>query len=571
MELQRNAPCTLGIVYRTEELTDGRDRRQDLGHHDHDNVPSRTFDRMMRNTRTALVLLAACIALSYRAQSTYQLVLEGLGHGDSLVYNDAALFVDGSVVMLFRSRNDSINPTRTVVTKVSPDGSILWARSYGSEAILRTQRVVAMPDGGLASFAPLLNFSGPVTYQLDRFDQGGDLLWSKRYEATIDMYDYGYSSAKALADGGIVMNLGLFHIPTFIRTDADGNPVWARSYRTIDEDPGVKTPTFDFVVTDDGGLVITEKAIFDMMLTRTDGDGVVQWTHRYACGQYTHTKTAAQLVNQDLLVAGYVNEYDEVPFIARLDSTGNIIWARSYSGLDIADGFQHIVELSNGDILLSGRQRISSDLCLRISASGEPLERVYLDATFSDPAIEIIGLDNGLPVFAGQARITSNDASGQRFHLWRLDPSYAGSCGLGTENENPTDYLDFSSSYDVSDGIEVAEQEISLSTPTTISESLMLTSEELCATLAVSGPIKADRLAVRPSLVQAGEEFSVSMDSEGGTLSVVSPDGRVVNSSPGYATSSNAIATTGWARGCYLVYLRDAKCRILGSARISVW
>ena len=185
--------------------------------------------------------------------------------------------------------------------------------------------------------------------------------------------------------------------------------------------------------------------------------------------------------------------------------------------------------------------------------------------------MELIGLNNSLPMFAGQARITSNGTSGQQFHLWRLHPSYAGSCGLGTENKNPADYMDFSTSYDITDGIEVADQEITLSTPTTIPESLMLTSEELCATLAVSGPVNADRLAVRPSLVQAGEEFNVSIDSECGTVRIVSPDGRMINSSPCCASSSKVIATTGWACGCYLVSLRDANGRLLGTSRISVW
>ena len=97
----------------------------------------------------------------------------------------------------------------------------------------------------------------------------------------------------------------------------------------------------------------------------------------------------------------------------------------------------------------------------------------------------------------------------------------------------------------------------------------MLTSEELCSILGVSSPTRNDRLIVRPTLVHVGEEFSVSIDADG-TISVVSPDGRVLNSRPCNKISPMVLNTTGWPRGCYLVCSRDLKNRVIGTARISI-
>jgi hypothetical protein len=522
---------------------------------------------MLGTTRMGLMLLAVSATLRTPAQSNYQRVLDPMVGAELMQYNDAALFSDGSVAMVFRSPQDSVTPTTTVVAKISANGDVLWARSYTSDAALSGQRVVAMPDGGLAAFAPVVSIWQHKPYQLDRFNADGELIWSRRYEGA-SLYDYGYSSAKATPDGGFVMNLGLFWTPTFIRTNANGDPIWAKSYRTIDIDPGVKTPTFDFAVTNDGGLLITEKAIFDMMLTRTDGDGTVQWNHRYGCGNYVHAKTAIQLANADLLVAGYMDEYEHIPYAVRLDGSGTVIWARSYAGLDVSNGFQRIVELANGDILLSARRKVGADVYVRVSAEGEPLERVFADADLSSTAMELVGRYNDLLVLAGEAQLSLS--AGQRAQLWRLDTELTEACGINSSEDSFTDAIDFSDSYDITDGIEVMDQEVILTTPTTTAGAASISAEDLCAILHV--PEAANTMAwdVRPSLVHPGEVISVSLPAGQGSLSVLAPDGRVMNMTTYGANSTTSLPTTGWAGGCYLVCLRDAGGRLLGMSRVSV-
>lgn len=527
--------------------------------------------------RSSLTLAAAITAGAAHAQAgSFQLALDPPGNNTFLQYADASLFDDGSIVVLAQN-SWSLMTSTGVVTKLSVDGAILWSRSIepsGTAYAMVAKRVLAMPDGGVTVFASVNDALWTESeFALIRFDANGAMQWSQRLSpgpGPLD-WDYGYSAARPTADGGLVVNMGMTTIPTFVRMDPDGNVLWARSFITDDPDTS-KVPTFDFGIDDNGGLIITEKANADMMLIRTDADGNVLWSHRYPSGLYTHTKIAVPLANGDLLCSGY----SDSPFAARLDPAGNILWMRNYAMTGIWDGFHRIIELDGGDILLSARcnstgsPMTSSDLMLRIDANGTPLGRIQLTTDLLAPAMELVGLNNGMLVFGGQATVPVDGGYDVYHMLWRVDASLDATCGVDPALV-PVTTTDLEPLVTMTDGCNATDRLVDLASFPVDVVNAVYAATDLCAM--ITNVHEQDALpvvAVFPSPVVQGGNATIELDGDADRIEVLAADGRIVASIAVNARPRLQLATNGWSSGLYVVRATDRDGVLRASARLIV-
>ena len=145
--------------------------------------------------------------------------------------------------------------------------------------------VKALPGGGFV----IVGDAGSDTYKrqarLTRLSDYGTLIWHRtlgsgekedRGEALVVLAD-GYAVAGAIRSVSAGASDGWI-----IRTDLDGNKVWAKSYG------GEKTDLFEGIAaTSDGGFVAAgtnrsiKNSLEDGWLLRTDKDGVVLWQDTY--------------------------------------------------------------------------------------------------------------------------------------------------------------------------------------------------------------------------------------------------------------------------------------------------
>ena len=154
-----------------------------------------------------------------------------------------------------------------------------------------------------------------------------------------------------------------------------------------------------------GGYDPTNAGHSDVVLTRLDGSGALQWMKTYSTGSVPSEYGRDILTTSDggMAVAGYL-EAGQV-FIMKLDANGDQQWTKTYDapgffGLQMASGFIQLPD--GGYALTSTSQFLSNDawLMLRTNSTGDVLWSDRLDFTGGYP-MDVAALPNGDLIFIG--------------------------------------------------------------------------------------------------------------------------------------------------------------------------
>ena len=185
---------------------------------------------------------------------------------------------DGGYVIAAMDCNEGF-PNNLLLIKTDASGDTLWSRACGgSLPYYPGMSVQQTDDGGYVACCTRWNSNRETDAALVRTDSTGQLLWVKNYGGGRE--DWGNSLAKTL-DGGFVIagntaNNGTTGFDVWlIKTDADGDTLWTRTYGGIDNDMG-----YSVQATSDGGYVIAGKTWSEglrsqVLLIKTDAEGNV--------------------------------------------------------------------------------------------------------------------------------------------------------------------------------------------------------------------------------------------------------------------------------------------------------
>lgn len=167
---------------------------------------------------------------------------------------------------------------------------------------------------------------------LIKVDGDGNLKWQRAYGG--DKSDYGHSVIEPLG-GGYVMagNTESFGNGSsdvyLIRTDADGNPQWEKTYGGKDADEGLA-----MAQASDGGYIIAGSTRSfgnggsDIYLVKTNTRGDLQWEKTYG-GTYDDVATAIEHARDGgYIISGHygVGEGQYEPYLLKIDALGNMQW-----------------------------------------------------------------------------------------------------------------------------------------------------------------------------------------------------------------------------------------------------
>jgi hypothetical protein len=178
--------------------------------------------------------------------------------------------------------------------------------------------------------------------------QGPDTLWTKTHGG--ESSDYGYSIQQTSPDGGYVVLGTTFSFGAggydfyLIKTDADGEAEWARTYGGSGTDYGRSIQQ-----TLDGGFIITGytntsgAGNYDLLLIKTDSAGVQDWAYTYGGGADDRGYFVRQTVpDSGYIAVGYTETYGSGGgdvFIVRTDAEGGILWGDGYGGTGWDEGW----------------------------------------------------------------------------------------------------------------------------------------------------------------------------------------------------------------------------------------
>jgi hypothetical protein len=265
---------------------------------------------------------------------------------------------DGGYIVAGETYSFCVGWDDIFLIKTDANGNIQWVKTYGGTSIDGASSVQQTFDGGyiLAGFTISLG-AGSGDILLIKTDANGNVIWAKTYGGA--NYDYA-SSVQQTSDGGYILAGTTISLDVssadiiLIKTDANGNVQWAKTYGG--------TGASSFQQTSDGGYIVAGGTYSfgagsaDIILIKTDANGNIIWAKTYGGTDYDWASSVQQTSDGGYIVAGYTGSFGagwEDIFLIKTDANGNIQWAKTYGGTSI-DGAYFVQQTSDGGYIMAG-------------------------------------------------------------------------------------------------------------------------------------------------------------------------------------------------------------------------
>ncbi|MCP4583730.1 MAG: T9SS type A sorting domain-containing protein [candidate division Zixibacteria bacterium] len=210
-----------------------------------------------------------------------------------------------------------------------------------------------------------------------------DTLWTRTYGGSRDEVA---RSIYPTSDGGSVI-AGVSNSADrdgtdfyLIKTDADGEIDWSQSYGNDSNEDA-----HSVIQASDGGYIMAGnsqqygRAINEIYLVKTNALGHLEWDRTYTPGEQSHLGLSAcsilELGDGGYLIAGSAIQFGPVYgrfVLIRTDSSGDSLWSRTYAGSNFGAWASCLIETTDGNFIISGRNGFESYLT-KISDDGDVL------------------------------------------------------------------------------------------------------------------------------------------------------------------------------------------------------
>jgi hypothetical protein len=244
--------------------------------------------------------------------------------------------------------------------KTDANGNVQWAKTYGGTGYEGAYSVQQTSDGGyiVAGYTDSFGAGGSDIF-LIKTDANGNIQWAKTYGGTYE--DIAFS-VQQTSDGGYIVagwtwSFGALWRDIFlIKTDANGNIQWAKTYGGTYEDIA-----FSVQQTSDGGYIVAGRTgsfgagTVDAFLVKTDANGNIQWAKTYGGTYEDYAYSVQQTSDGGYIVEGWTFSFgaglNDI-FLIKTDANGNIIWTKTYRGTEWV-GVSSVQQTSDGGYILA--------------------------------------------------------------------------------------------------------------------------------------------------------------------------------------------------------------------------
>jgi len=269
---------------------------------------------------------------------------------------------DGGYIVAGWTTSFGADSTDIFLIKTAANGNVQWAKTYGGTDDDRVYSVQQTSDGGYIVAGTTWSFgAGSADLFLIKTDANGNIIWAKTYGGTY--YEYA-SSVQQTSDGGYIVVGGTSSFGAgspdifLIKTDANGNIQWAKTYGGTDWEEVSSVQQ-----TSDGGYIVAGltdsfgAGYYDIFLIKTDANGNIQWAKTYGGTDYDWANSVQQTSDGGYIVASFtlsfIGGWGDI-FLIKTDTNGNLQWAKTYGGTYWEEAYS-VQQTSDGGYIVAGR------------------------------------------------------------------------------------------------------------------------------------------------------------------------------------------------------------------------
>jgi hypothetical protein len=275
-------------------------------------------------------------------------------------FADLVIQDDGSIIAVGHTAASPGRSTDIYAVKTDADGNLIWQTIFGEFEKDEAHAIIKAADGAyiLAGETNNTEASGGIKdAMLVKLDGGGNVLWNKLYGTTEG------EDARSIAptiDGGYVFtgirSVGVSGFDIyFVKTDAEGNQLWEKTYRGGEAGNSV-APTADegFILA---GYTVSQGAGGqDIYIIKTDGAGDTLWTRIYGGINGETASAVIQTSDFGYLIVGGTESFgaggNDV-YLIKLNNDGTESWVRFYGG-ESGDRASSVMEKPGDGYIVTG-------------------------------------------------------------------------------------------------------------------------------------------------------------------------------------------------------------------------
>jgi hypothetical protein len=308
----------------------------------------------------ALLLVGLGVGKSVAQAPSWEWVKTFGGSGNDEGYS-VQQTSDGGFILVGTTRSFGAGGPDVWLIKTDAEGNKLWEKTFGGIRDDRGHSVQQTSDGGFIVVGDTGSFgAGWGDVWLIKTDANGNKLWDRTFGGSFA--DWG-SSVQQTSDGGfiIVGNTGSFGAGWgdvwLIKTDADGNKLWDRTFGGSGSDFGRSVQQ-----TSDGGFIIvgyTESFSAggpDVWLIKTDANGNKLWDRTFGGSENDLGYSVQQTSDGGFILVGATTSFGAGwadVWLIKTDANGNKQWDRTFGGSSLDSG-RSVQQTSDGGFILVG-------------------------------------------------------------------------------------------------------------------------------------------------------------------------------------------------------------------------
>ena len=243
-----------------------------------------------------------------------------------------------------------------LLLKTDVSGIIQWNRTYGGRSADEAYALVQTRDGGFALAGWTTSYgAGTSDMWLVKTDDNGMLQWNQTYGGTDD--DGAYTLLQTTDEGFVLAGStdsygGDASDIWLVKTDASGVVQWTQTYGGNESDYAldlIQTADKEFVLV---GVTFYSNSDIDMVLLKTDENGVVQWNQTYNRPEKDIIYAISKTFDGGFALAGNTNSFGTNDmWLAKTDANGVVQWHQTFGETGSDYAYSLLQTLDEGFVL----------------------------------------------------------------------------------------------------------------------------------------------------------------------------------------------------------------------------